>query len=1070
MLLKKYTLFTIIFFFSISLFSQNEDIDSLKNLSHLAKADSVKLRLLEDIAYRYIEISNNDSSILYYNKVLKKSIEISDTIYFFRANYMLGLIYSYKSFYSVSEDYYNEALKVALEQQNRYLQISALNGLGGIYDDELRYDKALETYLKALKISDKSEDKKQIASLLNNIALIYQNIKDYKKAKEYLEKSFIIAQEIEYKSAIAAYYMNIGLLYKEQRDYNKVINYYNKSFDIYKELDDKYALAICYENYGDIYDTLKKYEKAKEYYQKALEVNFIVEDLKSNASILIGLGNIDIKNKRYNSAYNNYNKSLKISSKIGIVDGVADAYEKISEYYKIRKDYKNAFVYFQKFKKYNDSILKMENNLKIKELEQKRIREKEKKKFKLLESKHKNVELNLAKEIHIKFYLITFLIILIFLIIFLILLSYKLKKSNEKLKLKSSEVIVEKEKTKVVEEALRAKEKHLQSFVKNANDFVLYRMKVSEKNPLGELVFYSSSIIDVLGIEDPDRIENWFKNIHKDDIDRVLNAHVGSAEKCVKFSEKFRFFNKRKNSWVWLNAVSSPVYNSNGDYEFYDGVVIDITEKVQLEDAYKESRYKYEYLIENLSDGICINDKDENFLLANKAIEGIFDVEHGTLVGQNLKKFLSEDNINIIQNQTKRRFSGSKDNYELEIITEKGINKFIQVKAIPNIENDKIIGTTAIIRDITEEKLSNEKIIASEFNYRHLFEKNPISLWEEDYSKIKNLLDEKKNEGITDFKKFIKENADFVQKCNSNYKVINVNEETLKMLKVKSKEEIFKHPHNFFTDESFSFFKKLLVAFANDKKNYEGEIALEDKYGIKINIQIKIFVANDYKKVIVAMLDITKRKEIEKQLIVAKKEAENANHLKSLFLANMSHEIRTPLNAIIGFSDILQSRVKDETHKSFIEKIILSGNNLLDLINDILDISKIEANELKIEKKPSNIRIVLREIEVMFSEKIKEKGLSFNISIQENIPKTIVFDDLRLKQILINLVGNAIKFTKEGGVYISVVAKNMTDTKIDLIISVKDTGIGIPESQIETIFDVFRQAEGQSTRQFGVQA
>ncbi|MDF2209165.1 MAG: ATP-binding protein [Arthrospira platensis PCC 7345] len=198
------------------------------------------------------------------------------------------------------------------------------------------------------------------------------------------------------------------------------------------------------------------------------------------------------------------------------------------------------------------------------------------------------------------------------------------------------------------------------------------------------------------------------------------------------------------------------------------------------------------------------------------------------------------------------------------------------------------------------------------------------------------------------------------------------------------------------------------------------------------------------------------------------KRAEMANRSKSEFLANMSHEIRTPMNAILGFCDLLKGLVEDEKQQSYLDAIAAGGRALIGLIDDILDLSKIEAGKLQLEYQPMNLPILLQEIQQIFLPTAMAKGLSLQINIEPNVPKIIEFDEVRLRQILFNIVGNAIKFTEEGSVTISVRAQNCDhDSRVTLEIMIADTGMGISPDQHQQIFEAFVQSEGQSNRRYG---
>jgi signal transduction histidine kinase len=204
-----------------------------------------------------------------------------------------------------------------------------------------------------------------------------------------------------------------------------------------------------------------------------------------------------------------------------------------------------------------------------------------------------------------------------------------------------------------------------------------------------------------------------------------------------------------------------------------------------------------------------------------------------------------------------------------------------------------------------------------------------------------------------------------------------------------------------------------------------------------------------------------------KKLIEAKLKADESNRLKSEFLTNMSHEIRTPMNAIIGFSEVLQMQLNDEKYLSYVDKIMSSGNNLLGLINDILDLSKMEAKQIEIKPDKIKVRKIFDEVALIFSGISKQKQVPISLNINKKLPKYIYTDAFRLKQILMNLVSNALKFTEKGQVSINSYARPTKNQElIDFIIEVSDTGIGIPEEEFQTIFQSFSRI-AQDDRLYG---
>ncbi|HWK08056.1 MAG TPA: response regulator [Puia sp.] len=203
------------------------------------------------------------------------------------------------------------------------------------------------------------------------------------------------------------------------------------------------------------------------------------------------------------------------------------------------------------------------------------------------------------------------------------------------------------------------------------------------------------------------------------------------------------------------------------------------------------------------------------------------------------------------------------------------------------------------------------------------------------------------------------------------------------------------------------------------------------------------------------------------QVNASEKKVREMAMIKETFMTNMSHEIRTPMNAILGFTNLLKARNRDPALTEFVTSIGSAGENLLAIINDILDLSKIEAGMMRIESAPFGVRELLHSLQAMLAEKIVEKGLEFSVAIDDSVPETLSGDATRLTQILVNMIGNAIKFTHEGEVGVVVHDKGREGGRIRLEFVIRDTGIGIAKEKLAGIFERFRQAEDSITRKYG---
>ena len=261
------------------------------------------------------------------------------------------------------------------------------------------------------------------------------------------------------------------------------------------------------------------------------------------------------------------------------------------------------------------------------------------------------------------------------------------------------------------------------------------------------------------------------------------------------------------------------------------------------------------------------------------------------------------------------------------------------------------------------------------------------------------------------------------------------------------------------------------AALDSGEQSWRDEYRFEKADGSYVYVMDRGYVIRDSwgapLRMVGTMLDLTLRREIEAQLERAREAAEAAARSKSEFLANMSHEIRTPMNAVIGMTTILLDTSLSHEQQDCVEIIRTAGDTLLSVINDILDFSKIESGKLEPEQHPLSVRHCIEEAFDLVSSKAAEKGLDVAYLVDDHVPSTIVGDITRLRQVLVNLLNNAIKFTHEGEVVASVSSRQLDDTRVELEFAIRDTGIGIPRDRIGRLFQSFSQVDPSTTREYG---
>ncbi len=302
-----------------------------------------------------------------------------------------------------------------------------------------------------------------------------------------------------------------------------------------------------------------------------------------------------------------------------------------------------------------------------------------------------------------------------------------------------------------------------------------------------------------------------------------------------------------------------------------------------------------------------------------------------------------------------------------------------------------------------------------------------------------------------------------VQDINGKYIFVN---RSYEQLRGYTKEELLsKDFHDNYPPDELSRREKAFEEIL-ETGYWRGELSFINKKGTVVPTLCTTVLLRDKQGepqcVVGLMTDMTDNKKFERQLLEAKLEAEKANRAKSHFLANMSHEIRTPMNALIGFTDILLQDETDRAKINILEVMKKSGNILLELINGILDLSKIEAGKHDLLYRPFNIVNTLKSIKEMFNSMAREKGLTYLIKLPEEMPSSVLGDERSLKQVLLNILGNAFKFTEKGSITITV---QYSDGLVSF--SIADTGIGIEKEKQEDIFTAFKQAHDTISNGFG---
>jgi PAS domain S-box-containing protein len=519
----------------------------------------------------------------------------------------------------------------------------------------------------------------------------------------------------------------------------------------------------------------------------------------------------------------------------------------------------------------------------------------------------------------------------------------------------------------------------------------------------------------------------------RDEFERVFNE-VLAEEKVVRFESK-RI--RKDGQEIDVALVYSPIKNAQGAVIGVSAIVRDITQVKATQQALQEADERFRNFVHNIPDVVWMVDEQQRVTFTSPNVEKMLGISPAEFyrrgTGAWFERVHPED-VEEAQSRFKELFAiGRPFDVKVRLQRSDGVWIWAHSRSVATHVANGLKLASGLLSDITEQTRAQEALQQSEQKYRLLFERNMAGVF----------------------------------RCCQSGNFIDCNDAAAKILGYDSREDLIGR-------SSADIFVDITDRDAADKKlnarqssfNQETLVRRKDGRIIWAMSNSSLVDGPDGPEVEGTFIDITERKQAEEQMRLAKEAAEAANRAKSEFLANMSHEIRTPMNGVIGMTELALETALTPEQREYLDTVKSSAESLLYIINDILDFSKIEARKLELERVPFHVQEMVQTTLRELSIQAQQKQLSLTCHFAPDLPRAEIGDPVRLRQVLMNLVGNAIKFTDRGEVAITV--ENFHDAPNETLqFRVRDTGIGIATEKQQSIFDAFVQADSSSTRQHG---
>lgn len=576
---------------------------------------------------------------------------------------------------------------------------------------------------------------------------------------------------------------------------------------------------------------------------------------------------------------------------------------------------------------------------------------------------------------------------------------------------------------RAVEQALRASEQRLQAVLDNTTS-VVYVKDVEGHYQLVNRRFeklFNFTKQQVVGKTDFDVFPPAMAEVF-----RRNDQHVVETGRALQ-AEEIAPHDDGPHTYL---SNKFPLLDAQGQIQGVCGISTDITPRIRAEEALRESEERYRAIFDSIQDVYYRVNAEGVFTIVSPSCLAQTGYAAEDLVGRSAADLGLDLTIReTLRHELER--TGNVYDYPLTLRRKDGtIGQFSLNARVLFSESGARLGLEGVLRDVTSRRRAEEDLRQSESKNRAILAAAPDLL-------------------------LIVSRDGSCLECKGSRETLALPPEEL----------IGKSVAEYFPHELADRFLSAIRQTLDTGTMQTFEVRLPTSRGV-LHLESRV-VLYDPDSVLFVVRDVTQRKRTEAALQEAKRAAEEANRAKSQFLANISHEIRTPMNAILGMTDLALHTELNPEQRQYLESVHAAGEFLLSLINTILDFSKIEAGKLALDPQPFSLRDDLGDTVNALAVRAHEKRLELVCQIDADVPECVIADSARLRQIVFNLVGNAIKFTEQGEVVVRVQTVHRAEREVTLRISVRDTGIGIPPEKQQLVFEAFRQVDGSTTRKYG---